>query len=280
MAYADEVQLVSPSPQNDFQFGYRVACSQDGSVVVVGEPLHAGAPGSVYVFYGGSWGTVTTLVASDGTNADGFGESVAVSDDGTVIVVGAYNQAGAGSARGKVYVYDGSSWGTETQLTASDAAGGDYFGHSVSISADGSVVVSGAPNEDGSGTDRGKVYVYDGASWGTETMLTASDTSNSDFFGWSVSCSDDGATVTVGAYTATTSDRGKVYVYSGSSWGTETMLTASDTSSGDLFGYSVSVSGDALVAVAGAPGQNGAGSDRGKVYVYWDGFTPQIYRRL
>ena len=92
------------------------------------------------------------LLASDGLDGDGFGGSVAAADDGSVVVVGA---SGENSYRGKVYIYSGTNWATETMLTASDTADGDCFGVSVAVSDDGSVVAVGAYGEDGAGTDRG-----------------------------------------------------------------------------------------------------------------------------
>ena len=102
----------------------------------------------------------TMLTASDPADYDYFGYSVSVSADGSVVAVGAYSEDGAGSDRGKVYVYSGANWVTETMLTASDTANSDNFGYSVSVSGDGSVILVGAPYEDGAGSDRGKVYVY------------------------------------------------------------------------------------------------------------------------
>ena len=37
---------------------------------------------------------------------------------------------------------------------------GDHLGHKVAISGDGSVIAVSAPDNDGNGTDSGKVYVY------------------------------------------------------------------------------------------------------------------------
>ena len=74
-------------------------------------------------------------------------------------------------------------------------------------------------------------------------------TSN-DQFGYSVSVSGD--TVAVGAYLddAADADTGSAYVFSrdGGEWNQQAKLTAADATSNDQFGYSVSVSGDVVVA--------------------------------
>ena len=49
------------------------------------------------------------------------------------------------------------NWGQVQKLTASDAAAGDRFGYSVSISGD--TIVVGAHTDDDGGSDAGAVYV-------------------------------------------------------------------------------------------------------------------------
>jgi hypothetical protein len=159
---------------------------------------------------------------------------------------------------------------TETKtLTASDAADNDHFGRTVVCSADGSIIVVGVPNEDGAGTDRGKVYVYSGSSWATETILTASDAANNDFFGAAVALSADGSIIAVGAegVNGAGTDRGKVYVYSGSSWATETMLTPVDPKNDARFGAAVALSADGSILAVGAYGWDGSFVAQGKVCI-------------
>ena len=86
----------------------------------------------------------------------------------------------------------------EQKLTASDAAWGDRFGHSVSISGDSAIV--GAQNSDDSGSDSGSAYVFvrSGTTWTEQQKLTASDGASNDLFGLSVSISGD--TAIVGAF--------------------------------------------------------------------------------
>ena len=108
-------------------------------------------PGSAYVFVkpGGGWANATQtakLTASDATDADFFGGSVAISGD--TIAVGAYgDDIGAAEDAGSVYVFvkPAGPWMNATQtarLTASDGAGADALGISVAIS--GNTIVAGA----------------------------------------------------------------------------------------------------------------------------------------
>jgi hypothetical protein len=57
-----------------------------------------------------------------------------------------------------VFTRSGTSWSQQQKLTASDAAAGDNFGRSVSIS--GNTVVASAPNDDDGGTSSGSAYVF------------------------------------------------------------------------------------------------------------------------
>ena len=115
------------------------------------------------------------LTDSDAAAGDFFGCSVSVSGD--VVVIGAAGDYEGGSDSGSAYVFrwDGSSWVEEAKLTGSDAAGGDYFGFSVSVSGD--VAVIGAPKDDDDGDYSGSAYVFrwDGSAWFEQAKLTASD---------------------------------------------------------------------------------------------------------
>ena len=143
------------------------------------------------------------------------------------------------------------------------------FGASVSISGD--TVVVGAPetpyNDTVAGPGAAYVFSEPGPVWANMAQtaeLTASDGAAGDGFGVSVSIS--GNTVAVGApgspddpgtyYSGTDNGPEAAYVFTepGSGWATMTQtaeLTASDGAAEDLFGVSVSISGN-TVAV-GAP---------------------------
>ena len=103
------------------------------------------------------------------------------------------------------------------KLTASDGAARDYFGYSVSISADGTTALIGAYADDDKGSNSGSAYVfkYNGTSWSQQSKLTASDGAASDNFGSSVSISSDGTTALIGAYFDDDkgADSGSAYVF-------------------------------------------------------------------
>jgi hypothetical protein len=110
----------------------------------------------------------------------------------------------------------------------------------------------------------GAAYVFtrSGTTWTQQQKLTASDPASNDLFGVSVSVSGD--TVVAGAY-GKSGSQGAAYFFtrSGTTWTQQQKLTASDAATNDLFGISVSVSGDTVVV--GAYGEN---NFTGAAYVF------------
>jgi len=158
---------------------------------------------------------------------------------------------------------------TATKVSPADGAAFDHFGLAVDIS--GMTAVVGSPRDDDHGTNSGSAYVYefDGTNWVQTAKLTASDGSTADAFGSSVSIS--GNVIVVGApfSSRNASGSGSVYLFEMpvSGWVdmTETaLLDPSDFASQDVFGTSVSIDGDTVVA--GAPQGIGVGS--GKAYIF------------
>ncbi len=204
--------LASDGGGADF-FGSSVAVS--GSAVVVGVPFDddgGTSTGSAYVFtepVGGWAGTVTEaakLLASDGTAADFFGSSVAIS--GGTVVCSADSDDDNGKQSGSAYVFTkpvGGWAGAPTEaakLLASDGDVNDRFGMSVAVS--GGTVAVGVANNDDSGNQSGSAYLFTepvGGWAGTLTeavKLLASDAAADDHFGFSVAVS--GSDVVVGAF--------------------------------------------------------------------------------
>jgi hypothetical protein len=99
---------------------------------------------------------------------DQLGNSVSLSNDGTVVAIGAPLNDGNGTASGhvRVYAFESSSWVQRgADIDGEDAI--DFSGFSVSLSSDGNVVAIGALLNDGNGTDSGhvRVYAFESSSW-------------------------------------------------------------------------------------------------------------------
>lgn len=256
----------SDAAAND-RFGSSVATN--GDTVVVGAYSKISNTGAVYIFErdqggAGNWGQVKKLAASDAAASDYFGLSVSI--DGDTVVVGA---EGKNSFTGAAYIFErnqggAGNWGQVKKLTASDAAGNDEFGSSVSINAD--TVVVGAF---GKSSNAGAAYIFarnqgGGGNWGQVKKLTASDAGTFGYFGYSVSI--NGNTVVVGSYGKLP---GAAYIFErnqggAENWGQVKRLTASDGIGGDQFGISVAINLD-TVAVGANHGNRGTS---GTVYIF------------
>ena len=158
---------------------------------------------------------------------DKSGSSVSMSSDGTRMAIGAHVNGGTGTKAGHVRVYS-ESGGTWTQLggdidgeAAKDKTG---YGHSVSMSSDGTRIAIGGKDNDGtSGStsdDRGhvRVYEYDAAKTSAPAKWAQvggdiDGEAAGDKSGSSVSMSSDGTRVAIGAPLNDGSVIGHVRVY-------------------------------------------------------------------
>jgi len=206
--------------------------------------------------------TPAKLTASDGRASNELGYSVAISGD-TVVVGAPYATVAGHEAQGSAYIFrrTGQGWRQTAKLTATDGQINAFFGSSVSIS--GNTVVVGADGADvDSKIAQGAAYIFVQPAKGWTNMtqtakLTATDGAAKSYFGSSVAMRED--TVVIGADGANVGPSnfaGAVYVFQKPSkgWATTTRasakLIASDAAKDDQLGYSVAISGDAVIAGA------------------------------
>ena len=252
----------------------------------------------VFVRNGVTWTQQAYLKASNTNAGDGLGTSVALSGDTMVVTAGSEDSSATGingdqndnSAPGSgaayVFVRNGSSWTQQAYLKASNTDTGDLFGLGVAVSGDTVVIgslfeASSATGVDGnqgdnSSTGAGAAYIFfrNGTTWSQQAYLKASNTDAGDSFGGS-SVAVSGDTVAVGAYLEDSSatgingdqvnnsspESGSTYVFvrNAATWSQQAYLKASNTDSGDLFGSSIALNGDALVVTAEHEASNGTG---------------------
>ena len=215
---------------------------------------------------------------------------------------------------GAVYVFtrSGTGWSQQAYIKASSIGGDDQFGRSVALTADGNTLAVGADREDSNATgiggdqadnsagNSGAVYVFtrSGTDWSQQAYIKASNTEAGDRFGRSVALAADGNTLAVGspfeASNATgiggdqadnsASESGAVYVFtrSDTDWSQQAYIKASNTDTGDEFGFSIAVAADGNTLAVGAGDEDsnagGIGNDQdqadnsaessGAVYVF------------
>ena len=191
-------------------FGVSVAISGNTAIVGASGDDDAGSrSGSAYLFDVTTGNQLFKLTASDAGDAKRFGKSVAIS--GNTAIVGSHWNSDAGSKSGSAYLFDVTTGNQLFKLTASDAAEYDEFGLSVGIWDDMAIV--GAGWNDDAGTDSGSAYLFDVTTGNQLTKLTAKDSAEFDYFGYSVDIGGNAAIV--GAYRDDDagSDAGSAYIF-------------------------------------------------------------------
>lgn len=257
--------------QNDANFGRAVTISPNGNVCATGSPYWDGT----YIDQGFTLindistlpPTVSNIINSPNpVNLENFGESVALSNDGNTLVVGAPGANDINNAQGAAYIFtrSGGSWVSPYKLVASDGATGDYFGFSVSISADGNTILVGAPYKS---SERGSAYIYvkNGSNWNELSILVASDGVAGDRFGHSVTLNSVGTLAIIGARSGdgVVANSGTAYIFKNTgglfgSWAQEQEIMASDGVASAFFGWSVAINTNSNIIVVGAPFTNSA----------------------
>jgi hypothetical protein len=145
------------------------------------------------------------------------------------------------------------------KLVGSDTVGQAEQGSAVALSADGSTVIVGGPDDGGSGA--AWVYTRSGGVWTQQgPKLVAVAGANQ---GWSLALSADGNTAIVGGY-GDNSNTGAAWVYtrSGGVWTQQgPKLFANDAvgsaNGGSQQGWSLALSADGNTALVGGPVDNG-----------------------
>jgi len=266
--------------------GWSVSLSSDGSIVAIGAPYYQGGGYQrghvrVYARNGTTWVQRGANINGEAAN-DISGWSVSLSADGSIVAIGAPNNAGGGYQRGhvRVYAWNGTTW-VQRGANINGEAYHNQSGFSVSLSADGSIVATGAHyNAGDGGSYRGhvRVYAWNGTIW-VQRGADIDGETDYDQSGENVSLSADGSTVAIGAPNNAGdggSSRGHVRVYAWNGTTSTWVQRGADIdgeADSDQSGWSVSLSSDGSIVAIGAPNNAGdGGSSRGHVRVYeWKG---------
>ena len=156
-------KLVGTGSAGNARQGSSVALSGDGATAVVGGPLDHGQVGAAWIWTlaSGQWVQQGgKLVGPDHVGQSEQGSSVSVSGDGTTAIVGGgFDDSGAGA----VWVWSRGTggWDDRLKLVGSGAAGRAGQGHAATLSADGTRVLVGGP-DDQAGVGAAWVFVSEG----------------------------------------------------------------------------------------------------------------------
>jgi hypothetical protein len=350
--WSQQAYLKASNPDKGDGFGRSLALSADGNTLAVGAThedsdadvvngdqgngnLNFNA-GAVYVFARNDraeWSQHSYVKASNSGQEDVFGTSLALSEDGRTLAVGATGDDsdattingdqgnGISVNSGAVYVFTlgkQSTWSQQAYVKPPNTDRSDQFGSSVALSEEGDTLAVGAVEEDSAaeGIDgelgnispdfnSGAVYVFTRdalGTWSKQAYLKASNTGKGDLFGSALTLSSDGNTLAVAATDedslATVVDgddgddpangintnAGAVYVFARdaeSAWSQQAYVKASNSGPTDFFGISLALSADGSTLAIGAHGEDsgatgidgdqgdiGPGFNAGAVYVF------------
>lgn len=251
-------------------FGFSVAISSDGNTAVIASYQDDSSRGSAYIFTrsGPTWTQQAKLVAADGAAGDGFGHSVAITNDGNMVAIGAMNDDITTTDQGSVYVFtrSGSTWTQQARLSASDPVNTGLFGKSVALNSDGSTLLVGSYY---SNSFKGSAYVFtrSGSTWTQQAKLTAPDGLSDDYYGYSVALSSNGDIAVVGSSRDDNAleDSGSAYVYTrtDSTWTQVRKLSPAVTIVESYFGASSSINSSGNKILVG-----GYKRATGNAYIY------------
>jgi hypothetical protein len=271
--------------------GFGSSVSVAGDFIAVGAPTDNTGRGEVYVYSrntGGTdvWGELKRLNSPTNTPGEEFGYSVSLTKDAAWLAVGAPGAGGGGKAH-VYFINTGgvNNWGLIRTLDhppvpAFASAGGDRFGHAVSLSWPRLLI--GAPGAEGvnRGTtvlNAGRAYLFEintgGVNtWGLEAELFPGTVLAEGVAGAEAgtSVSLDGSLAAVGAPGEAT-DSGSITLYErndsgANAWGTLRKITDPAGAAGDRFGSSVSLRGPRLAV--GTPGSDFISDDSGGVCIF------------
>lgn len=235
--------------------------------IVVGAPSHDSSlsnTGAAYIYDYFSSTRIAKLEPGPYAKAtQKFGESVAIGDG--MIVVGAPGASALSADSphyGKVHVYN-LNGGNLFNIDPPSLEHKSKFGSVVAIGC--GVIAVGEEGWDGSGTDEGRMHLFDY----TGTLISTIDppsANNYNTFPSSISIGHGKVVVGDARHDTTTNEVGIVYIFDLKGNLVKSIL-ASDAGQNDLFGSSVSIGSGKIVV--GSPGWDGSSaSSAGAVYIY------------
>jgi len=257
-------------------FGRAVSISGNYAIVGashddVGANTNQGSA-SIYQWDGTAWVLMQKITDATGAASDFFGISVSIS--GNYAIVGAYgDDVGPNTAQGSasIYQWNGTAWVLMNKITDATGADSDFFGYSVSISGNYAIVGAYGDDVGGNGSQgSASIYQWNGTAWVLMDKITDATGAAGDHFGYSVSIS--GSYAIVGAESddvGGNAGQGSASIYQRfiSNWTLDQKITDASGEAGDLFGSSVSISGN--YAIVGAYSDNvGANASQGSASIY------------
>eukprot|EP00980_Cylindrotheca_fusiformis_P017755 scaffold5599_cov127-Cylindrotheca_fusiformis.AAC.2 len=254
-----------PGPATESLYGFSVSLSGDGSAVAIGASDTAEGDGlvDVFDFDGTNW--IRRGASFTGGFDDQLGFSVALSEDGSTVAMGARAERYV-----RVYTHDGTDWSLVGSEIGSPSS--NQFGFSVDIACTGTVVAIGAPGGGTNNTGQASVYEFSGGDWVLRETIDGEAVG--DLSGYAVSLSSSGSVLAIGARKndgagSLGAERGhtRVYEYDGTTYN-QFGQDIDGVGDGDFFGVFVSLSKSGSTVAIAATDNDDSGANAGQVRVF------------
>jgi len=272
-------------------FGTSVSMSYDGTVLAIGAPWNdenGSNSGHVFIYEWddnvSNWSKRGNAIVGEAAGNES-GVSVSMSNDGTVVAIGALynNDNGIWSGHVRVYNWEVNSTSSTWSQRGEDIDGEadmNYSGWSTSLSKDGRVVVIGARGNGTNGDDSGHVRVFQWDAVENKWLKRGGDIHGEaaeDESGVSVSASYDGTVVAIGANgndgNGSNSGHVRIFEWNITEWVKRGQDIDGETAD-DNSGSSVSISNNGIVVAIGAYSNEDNGTYSGHVRIFeWDDAT-------
>lgn len=271
--------------------GSGLSLNADGTYLVAGDhnnrvnTLSGAGASYIYTRSGDVWTYQQKLTSPVPTTGEGYGSSVFLLKDKSVLLVGARSDIVPGNfGTGRVYQYRNVSnvWRLEKTYTAFDGVVGDGFGGSVCATQDFNLLLIGTYRDDDYAQDAGAIYVYANPKlqpvvrfeegMQLQTKILPVNGVTGDRFGRAMAITADGKTAFIGSdmNDDVASGAGCVSIYNriGDDWIFEQKLYADDGVDIDAFGYSLAVSSNGVHLLVSTFYGNISGVKTGTVYYF------------
>ena len=258
----------------DDRSGWSLAISADGGIVAIGSDLNNSWRGQVEVYenIGGAWTQIGEDIEGENFQ-DISATSISLSNDGSIIAIGAPRSDGTANNSGHVRVFEnsGGSW-IQIGQDIDGVQEQGRLGNSVALNGEGNIVAIGASQNDENGTNTGEVKIYENQN-GTWTQLGGDINGEVEFedSGSEVALSQVGNIVAISSPSSNAnglnSGHVRIFEYLGGAWtqiGGDIIGEASE----DYFGWSIALSASGNIIAIGSLWNDNNGSDAGNVRIF------------
>jgi Flp pilus assembly pilin Flp len=258
----------------DDRSGWSLALSADGSIVAIGSDLNNSWRGQVEIYenISGTWTQIGEDIEGENFQ-DLSATSISLSNDGSIIAIGAPRGDGNSENTGYVKVFEnvGGAWIQIGQDIEGEQEQG-RLGNSVALNGEGNIVAIGASQNDENGTNTGEVKIYEnlGGTW-TQLGGDINGVTEFDDAGFRVALSEVGNIVAISSAgsNANGANSGHVRIFEniGGVW-TQIGEDINGEGADDFSGWSIALSASGNIIAIGGVWNDGNGNNSGHVRIF------------